>query len=74
MYKIYQKSVFGVSVLFFISVFSQDNNDIGRNYWKIRKNFNQKLLKKKSKQKQEVERLKSLGILSLSAKMEMINN
>lgn len=62
MYKIYQKSVFGVSVLFFISVFSQDNNDIGRKLLEDQKKFQTEITKKESKQKQEVERLKSLGI------------
>lgn len=62
MHKIYQKSVFGVSVLFFVSVFSQDNNDINNRLIEDQKKFQSEIAKRESKQKQEVERLKSLGI------------
>lgn len=61
MHRIYQKSVFGVSVLFFISVFSQDNNDINNRLIEDQKKFQSEIAKRESNQRQDVERLKSLG-------------
>jgi serine protease AprX len=61
MYKIYQKSVLGISVFFFMSVFSQEKQDANNRLIEDQKNFQLQIINKENKQKQEVERLKSLG-------------